>query len=121
MKRFAAVAAATALALPLTACGDDSDYCATVSDAAERVREIDEEGVPEPELFGEVADLYEDVADSAPDDIRDDWQSATQAVRYMANEDMPQEEIAEVFNDAQESFENITENAREECGIEINN
>jgi hypothetical protein len=122
MTRFTALAAAVAIALPLTSCGGDADYCDTVQDVMDEYQNF---GVDDPADSGsinELASSIESIADAAPDDIEPDWRTTADALRALADmddPDVPDPEIQQQFADAQPAFENIEQHVIDECDINL--
>jgi hypothetical protein len=71
------------LVLPLlVACGSDKDgYCDAVKDHQQDLSEIVSSGRPDAMLTA--LDIFQDLADQAPDDITDEWQQVTSSVEAL--------------------------------------
>ncbi len=75
MKRlFAAVAASVLAMTMLTACGgggDDTDaYCSAIEDAKAKFKDLNNF---DPSQLDDVTNTFSDIADKAPDSVKDQW------------------------------------------------
>ncbi|UPK73239.1 hypothetical protein MU582_12380 [Nocardioidaceae bacterium SCSIO 66511] len=89
MKRFAAVAATSVLALGgLTACGgsddeaDGDDYCGQIENAQSEFDGLESEDTTIDQM-SDMGDKLGDIADAAPDEISSEWKSLSGAVNDM--------------------------------------
>ncbi|NDL58428.1 hypothetical protein [Phytoactinopolyspora mesophila] len=122
MTRFTALAAAVAIALPLASCGGDADYCDTVQDVMDEYQGFGVDDPADSDGINELASSIEDIADAAPDDIESDWRVTADALRTLADMDDPEvldPETQQQFEEAQPSFDNISQHVMDECDIDL--
>ncbi|WP_166355851.1 hypothetical protein [Phytoactinopolyspora limicola] len=122
MTRFTALVSVTALAVPLTACGSDSDYCESVQDVQDRYSSLSVVDPTDNDMVNSIADAFADIADAAPDDVEGDWNTAVEALRALASVDdieNPDNDVIQQFAEAETAFDNIRANVRDECDLEL--
>ena len=145
---------ATALGLSLlTGCGDDgggggsggAGYCDQLKDAKERIDAIDDGDFGD---FEELSETVNDLADAAPDEIKDDWgvlKEGFDAILAAFEEagidsedleaiqkgeippDVDMEKLQAAFADLEElsgdkfttASDNISKHAKEECDVDL--
>lgn len=120
MTRGVHVTSAVALTLSLSACGG-GDYCGAIEDSVDRLSGW-ESAEFNPEIFSDLADVYQDVADAAPEDVQADWQTAADSFSQLAEtEDIESmdDEAMEAVDELDSAFQNITQSALDECDISI--
>lgn len=154
MKRILSAAAAAALGLCLlTACGGDGggkagsggDYCSDLKDAKKEVDAIKGGDFSDLET---TTDTMNELADEAPDEIKDDWEILVKGVEKLVDalkkaglddDDMATLQSGEVPDDVdmtalqslmtelqaldtpefQEASDNINKHAKDECGVDL--
>ena len=147
MKRLSSMLAAVVLgASLLTSCGGGTDaYCDTLKDTQ---KDFDDFEASDFSNFDEFTDRVEELADEAPDEVKDDWETLEKAfqgfvdaldkaglkpedLEGLANgeipEDVDMEALTEAMTEAEalggEDFEEATKNiekhAKDECDIDL--
>ncbi|NPC96472.1 hypothetical protein [Nocardioides sp. zg-DK7169] len=147
MKRIGILAATAVLGTSLlSGCGGGDDYCDTLSDARGEFSAV---GSGDIDSFDDFRDVTSDLADSAPDEVADDWETIEKAFNDLESamddagvnmEDLDQmsesgelpegvsqedlmalgEELQSVGDGINESGDAITEHAKESCDIDLN-
>ena len=148
MKRFGILAATAVLgAGVLTGCGGDGDdYCDTLSSARDDFSAV---GSGDIDSIDDFRDVTSDLADSAPDEVADDWRTIQKAFEDLesamdevgvsmedldamsADGEMPDgvdqedlmalgEELQGIGDGINESGDAITEHPKESCDIDLN-
>ncbi|NED99483.1 hypothetical protein [Phytoactinopolyspora halotolerans] len=121
VKRFTAVAGAAALALPLVACGgDDGDYCDLISGVRDDYSGTD---APEGDDMQEALDRFQEIADAAPSDVQEDWQTLVDGMEAFADPEgmaeMDQDELTELSEQMDPATESVETHVLEECDIDL--
>lgn len=154
MKRILAAVAAAALGLGLlTACGDDDgggkagggDYCADLKSAKKQVDALKGGDFSSLE---KTTDTMHQLADEAPDEIKDDWETLVEGVDKLVallkkagltDEDMANLQSGQIPDgvdmaalqelmtelqavdtpDFQKASDNINKHAKDECGVDL--
>ncbi len=124
------LAGGTVLALALTACGDDES--AAGGDYCDLIQEMDEsDSLSSGDMQDGATDVFHDIADAAPDDIADDWQTVIEWAEAFSEVDIDAddpESLAEVQNDeeltqlradAEPALVNVTQHMETECDISL--
>ena len=157
VKRILSAAAAAALGICLlTACGDDDggnkasggsggDYCKDLKSAKEEVDAVKDGDFSDLE---KATDVMHDLADEAPEEIEDDWQTLVDGIDKLVaalkkagidDEDMAALQTGQLPDDVdmaalqslmaeldavdteefQAAGDNITKHAKDECGVDL--
>lgn len=121
VKTIVSLLGAPAVALSLTACGGDSDeYCELIREGDSQFANADPE---DPEAQAEVRDLFKQIIDVAPDDIRGDWETLSNTYDAMINIDASDEEAMAELEASSAEFEaastRINENVQQECDLDL--
>jgi hypothetical protein len=135
LRRISVIAGAAALAVPLAACGGGSDFCDELNDFAAEYTGMQNALLEDSELMvGMIGDMRK-VAESAPDDVRSDWNSYIDAFESVMSvaDDAASNDDAEADDDAADAVtdaataiaelesagQRINEHAQQECEIQI--
>ncbi|NED99486.1 hypothetical protein [Phytoactinopolyspora halotolerans] len=133
--RRAALTSSVLLALPLVACGDDSDsadggdYCGLIEDAQEEYEDASAESAADPDVLQDLADRYREIGDAAPSEVQDQWTNVADAMEQYAEIDWSDPEtlqelegdgeFAELMETSESAFNEISTNVQDECGIDF--
>ncbi|NED96172.1 hypothetical protein G1H11_12715 [Phytoactinopolyspora alkaliphila] len=80
------VLGAAALTLSLAACGGSDDYCDLLEESGSSL--MSSAGMSDPSAAADVAGTIRDIADAAPSDIADDWDTMADAMETLADLNM---------------------------------
>lgn len=124
MRRLGIVLATLALgATGLTACSGDGAYCSKLEERgdSQALAGLD---VNSPEGLEAAKEELDEVTEAAPDDIKPEWERLTQALEAAseisadpANADVS--EASKVSSDLTGALQEISNDAKERCNIEI--
>ncbi|NED99484.1 hypothetical protein [Phytoactinopolyspora halotolerans] len=132
MTRFAALVGTATLALPLVACGDDSDNAST-GDYCELVQEMQDSFASSdnasPEQIEGAVGTFRNIADAAPGDIAPEWQTLADWVEAYSEIDSSDpeawaevendEELVQLRADAEPASTSVEEHVQAECDITL--
>ncbi|HEY9411379.1 MAG TPA: hypothetical protein VIP77_17505 [Jiangellaceae bacterium] len=119
LKTLSAALGAGVLALSLTACGGGSDYCDLLKSADEEFGSISPDA-SDSETMDAMVGKMEEIADAAPSEVSEDWQSLADAFKALAEAgDDPSSIDPEAFGDLDAASTNVSEHAKSECDIEM--
>ncbi|WP_298323609.1 hypothetical protein [Haloactinopolyspora sp.] len=128
--KVASILGATALVMSVTACGSDGgDYCDELKNTESELSDADT-ALTDPGALSDMTEKLESVADSAPDEVKEDWTAVTDAFTTLSELDvdfndpeaMSDPEVMEQLEgmaDVQTNFENIATHAEEECDVDM--
>lgn len=118
MKRLASMLAISVLSVgSLSACSGGSDYCDKLKDydADESLAEADfasEEGQQQ------LIDVFNDLKDSAPSDLEDDYETVASGLETQLSGD-PADVDPQQLQELQAAFEAISKDAEENCDVDM--
>lgn len=124
LRRIAGLTTAAALTLALTACGDGSDYCDQIEGVRDDFSDFTGTELPDMETLTDAQATIADVAETAPDDIQEQWQNLADGVQVIidagGDPSSVDAEDAAGFATIQEDIEAIEAQVQEECDIDMN-
>lgn len=146
MKLWSAIAASMLMAAVLSGCGSDTDaYCDALEDMQEKYGSAD---VADLDNLDDVSSTFENLADEAPSEVEDDWQTLNDGVQDLKSaledadidtddlDDLDLEDLRDQLDEDQlqnlvtswqqlqspemkEAGENMADHAEEECDVEL--
>src|SRR5690625_5129878 len=120
LRRTAGLASAALLTFTLTACGG-SDYCDLIDSADDDIGQLSTEDIADPEALGPAADRLQEIANAAPDEVADQWQTMADAFQALVDAEGDMTAIDEETLSDMQTMDPapLEENVQEECDIEL--
>ncbi|NED94981.1 hypothetical protein G1H11_06610 [Phytoactinopolyspora alkaliphila] len=121
LTRLGTIAGAAVLALPLTACGGDSEFCDQLDDLSTKYSGTQNALVENPEMMNNLVADMRSIAESAPDDIRSEWENYVDTFDSLVSmsEEDDAADAATAIAELESSRERLDEHAMQECDVQL--
>ncbi len=128
VSKAASIFGAATIALSLTACGgDSSEYCDEIESVQSDFSNM-EESMSSPDDMSGMADSIQSIADAAPDDVQEDWNTLAEALSTISDldmedpESMQDPEVAEQMEELgnmDSTVSDLNDQVQDECDIDL--
>ncbi|RAW18622.1 hypothetical protein [Phytoactinopolyspora halophila] len=125
-KKITVLLGSTALALSLTACGGGDEYCDLIEEYEANASSM--EDMADQDAAVDMAEETRAIADAAPDDIAEDWNTVADAMDKLANFDPEDADMEdpdsmgplENLDELEQAGTNVEEHVQDNCDVSLN-